>query len=437
MEPTSCAALPYDVEGGFELAPVERLFCELVAIDAPSLSERAMADRVRSELERIGFYVTEDSTAGADDGMVTALTQSRRVTRSLEGMIPGGLRSLRLLHTGSNAGNLFASIGGAGEPILFLVHLDTVQPAHGKRAVVRADGRIESVGNTVLGADCLGGVAAVLAAVERLEAEGVVHRPVELACMVAEEIGNVGARAFDFGRVQAPLSYTLDYAADPNCYAYQAPTIIYITADVAGRAAHAGFEPEKGVSAIKIAAEAIDHIDVGRIDAETTANVGLISGGRGTNIVPSTCIVRAEVRSYNHAKAVEQAEHMKSLFEAAARAEGGAVEVTLTEACRAYRIDASSPVVRHFERACASLGMEAQGASTFGGSDNNIAVACGIPGIVIANGMRLPHSTREYVEPGDLRRIQELVEALLTEGLDAQNGTDYLADSFRLARTAQ
>lgn len=421
--------LGYDVAAGFELAPVERLFCELVAVDAPSLGERAMADRVRAELERIGFSVEEDETAGVNDGMVTAMACTHRARHVLPGMTPPALRAARLRHTGSTAGNLFATVPGIGEPLLFLTHLDTVQPAFGKRARVHADGRITSAGTTVLGADCLGGVAAVLAAVERLERAGVAHRPVELACMVAEEIGNVGARAFDFGRCRARMAYTLDYAGDPNQFAYQAPTIIYITADIKGRAAHAGFEPEKGVSAIKIAAAAIDRAPTGRIDAQTTANIGLISGGRGTNVVPGSCVVRGEVRSYDHATAQAQAEQVKELFEQAAREAGGEVAVTLSEACRAYRIDLDEPVVRHFARACAAVGLpEAQGAPTFGGSDNNIAVACGIPGIVMANGMRLPHSTREYVEPGDLRTIQALVEALLTVGLDPAAGDDLAVD---------
>jgi di/tripeptidase len=107
------------------------------------------------------------------------------------------------------------------------------------------------------------------------------------------------------------------------------------------------------------------------------------------------------------------------------------VQVTVTEACRAYRVPQDAPVVRHFERACAQLGMEAQGFSTFGGSDNNVAVACGIPGIVIANGMRLPHSTHEHVLPGDLRRVQALVEALLTVGLDPATGADDLSAPAR------
>ena len=421
----------YDVRGGFELAPVERLFCELVSIDSPSLGERAMADRVREELERVGFTVVEDSTAGMNDGMVTAMAASRRVRHSLSGLFPEILRHLRLVHTGSNTGNLLGTLSGVGEPVLFITHLDTVQPALGKRALVQPDGRIESAGDTVLGADCLGGVASVIAAVEALERRGVAHRPVELACMVAEEIGNVGARAFDFSRCEAAVAYTLDYSGDPNQFAYQAPTIIYFTADVRGRAAHAGFEPEKGVSAIRIAAEAVSQLDLGRVDPQTTSNVGIVSGGCGTNIVPETCVVRGEVRSLDHARAVELSERVRAVFEETAARLGGEVEVTLAEACHAYRCDLSHPLVRHFEEACRACGLpEAQGFTTFGGSDNNISEACGISGIVIANGMRRAHSTSEYVEPGDLRRIQSLVEALLTVGLDPATGEDRLSEAL-------
>lgn len=400
------------------------MFCELVAIDSPSFCERAMANRVRAELEAIGFAVAEDETSGKDDGVVVSMLESRRVRHVLGNMAKGAhLRDVRLAHTGSDAGNLFATLPGVGEPVLFITHLDTVRPSNGKRAQVHADGTITSAGDTVLGADDLAGIACVMAAASRLGRAGVAHRPVELCCMVAEEVGNVGARAFDFSRVSAPVAYTLDYSADPECYAFQAPTILYVTADIVGRAAHAGFEPEKGVSAIKIAAEAIARIDTGRLDEETTANIGLVSGGRGTNVVPETCVVRGEVRSYDHAKAQAQAERFKGIFEEAARSYGGEADVTITEACHAYRMDRDAPVIRRFERACAVCGLEAKGFATFGGSDNNVAVACGIPGIVIANGMRDAHSTSEHVEPGDLAALQRIVEALLTVDLD-EDGAD-------------
>lgn len=407
--------LGYTVAPGFELAPVERIFCELVRIDAPSFHEHEMAADVRSRLERLGFSVTEDDTRGKNDGIVTAVENTRQF---------GRLSTLsriyrRLVHTGSDCGNLFATLPGAGAladeaPILFITHLDTVLPAHDKRAVVHSSGRITSNGDTVLGADDLAAIAEVIAAVEHLRETGADHRPIELACMVAEEVGNVGARAFDFSRCRAEMAYTLDYSGDPSEYAYQAPTLLYFTAELLGRAAHAGFYPEKGLHAVKMAARAIDRIECGHIGDDTTVNVGLVTGGRGVNVVPSTCVVRGEVRSYDHEKAVGQVERIRAVFEQAASEFGGSANVQVSEACHAYRIPLDAPVVKRFEAACVSVGLQARGVPTFGGSDNNVSVAYGIPGIVVANGMREAHSTREHVEPGDLRTIQAIVEALLT-----------------------
>ena len=406
----------YEVAPGYELSPVERIFCELVEIDSPSFHEHEMADEVRNRLGALGFVVTEDTTSGRNDGMVTSITSTRRYER----MSSGPMSDLhRLVHTGSDCGNLFATLPGTGiraadDPVLFITHLDTVQPACGKHARVHADGTITSFGDTVLGADDLAGIACVMAAVENLRAKGVAHRPVELACMVAEEVGNVGARAFDFSQCRASMAYTLDYSADPNEYAYQAPTILYLTIEVIGRSAHAGFYPEKGVNAIKVAAQAIAAMPCGRVGDDTTVNVGIISGGRGTNVVPSDVVIRGEVRSYDHDKAQAQAQHVAELFHKAAADFGGQVNVQVSEACHAYCMTQDAPVVRRFERACEALGMRASGAPTFGGSDNNVAVAYGIPGIVMANGMRDAHSTHEHVQPGDLAKIQALVEQLLT-----------------------
>ena len=152
----------------------------------------------------------------------------------------------------------------------------------------------------------------------------------------------------------------------------------------------------------------------GRIGDDTTVNMGLISGGRGTNIVPSDVVIRGEVRSYDHEKAVAQASLIRETFERAAAEAGGSVTVQVSEACHAYCMGRDSAPVRLFERACAELGMQAEGHPTFGGSDNNVSVAYGIPGIVMANGMRDAHSTHEHVQPGDLAKVQAIVEKLLT-----------------------
>lgn len=406
----------YTVAPGYALSEVERVFCELVRIDSPSFHEHEMAEEVMRRMRAIGYAVDQDQTQGRNDGVVRQLVDTHRY-RSLS----EARRVLELLaHTGSDCGNVFGTLPGRGDladadPILFLTHLDTVAPAIGKRAIVHEDGTITSAGDTVLGADDLGGVAVMLAATARLEREGRAHRPVELACMVAEEPGNVGARAFDFTRCRATMSYTLDYSADPNEFAYQAPTILIYTADVVGKPAHAGFYPERGVNAIKIAARAIDNVKSGRIDGNTTANVGVITGGRGNNVVPGTCIVRGEVRSFVHEQAEAQIEEVRQAFQEAAHEFDGKVTLSVHEACHAYKTPLDSPVIELFGRACEACGLpEASGAPTFGGSDNNVVATFGIPGIVISNGMREAHSPREHIHAGDLDKIQRLVEALLT-----------------------
>ena len=314
----------YQVAPGYELSLVERIFCELVEIDSPSFHEHEMAAEVRRRLEGLGFNVVEDATSGKNDGMVTSITSTRRFGRLMD----NASDLVRLVHTGSDCGNLFATLPGVGEPVLFITHMDTVQPAFSKHAKVHANGMITSLGDTVLGADDLAGIACVMAAVDHLQQAGIPHRPVELACMVAEEVGNVGARAFDFSQSKAPVAFTLDYSADPNEYAYQAPTILYLTIEVIGRSAHAGFYPERGVNAIKIAAHAIDQVQCGRIGDDTTCNMGIISGGRGTNIVPSDVVIRGEVRSYDHAKAVHQTQVVREIFQRAAQELGGEVTPT-------------------------------------------------------------------------------------------------------------
>ncbi|MEE8715626.1 MAG: M20/M25/M40 family metallo-hydrolase [Coriobacteriales bacterium] len=404
------------VDPSYVLNEVERASCELVEIDSPSFHEREMADEMRRRLESIGFTVVEDATKGRQDDSIASLSNTRRFGQ----LSTTKLAYQRLLHTGSDCGNLFATLPGRGaladaDPILFITHLDTVLPAHDKHAVVHADGTITSKGDTVLGADDIAALAIMLVAVKDLERRKADHRPVELACMVAEEVGNVGARAFDFSQCKASMAYTLDYSADPNEYAYQAPTIQIFTAEVLGHSAHAGFYPEKGIHAIKIAARAIDQIECGRVGDDTTVNIGMISGGRGNNVVPGTCVMRGEVRSYDHEKSVRMIEGIRETFERAAEEFGGKVTFQVKEACRAYSIGQDAPVIARFRRACELAGLpEASGKPTFGGSDNNVCVANGIPGIVIANGMREAHSTSEHVLPGDLLKIQRVVENLLT-----------------------
>ena len=218
-------------------------FAELVSIDSPSLEEREMADTLKIKFAEIGVTFTEDHTQE---------------------------------QTGSNAGNLFARIPGslAGAPVLFAAHMDTVEPAKGKKAVSHEDGTVTSDGTTVLGADDLAGVTVIYEAVRHLIETKTPHRPIEILISTGEELYCKGANAFDYSQVQAKEAYVLDLSGAIGAAAYAAPTLVSFAAKIQGKAAHAGFHPEDGINSIQAAAHAIAQLPQGHVDESTTANIG-------------------------------------------------------------------------------------------------------------------------------------------------------------------
>ena len=249
-----------------------RTFSELVAVDSPSFGERAMADLLRDKLAALGISCKEDGAAEK---------------------------------LGGTAGTLFARVPGTpgAAALLFCTHMDTVVPARGKRAVLHADGRITSAGDTVLGADDLAGVAALLEVLETLREQGIAHRPLELLFTAAEEPYCAGVRHFDFSQCTAKTGFVLDLTGPVGTAAVAAPTILSFTVEITGRAAHAGFAPETGVHAVAAAAKGLARLQQGRLEAGTTLNVGMISGGTAANIVPERCTLSGEIRSMQHARA--------------------------------------------------------------------------------------------------------------------------------------
>ena len=201
-------------------------FAELVSIDSPSLEECEMADTLKAKFAEIGVNFTEDHTQE---------------------------------QTGSNAGNLFARIPGSidGAPVLFAAHMDTVEPAKGKKAVFHDDGTVTSDGTTVLGADDLAGVTAIYEAVRHITEAGAPHRPIEILISTGEELYCKGANAFDYSQVQAKEAYVLDLSGAIGAAAYAAPTLVSFKAEIQGKAAHAGFHPEDGINSIQAAARAV------------------------------------------------------------------------------------------------------------------------------------------------------------------------------------
>ena len=278
-------------------ARIRAEFGELARIDSESFGEREMADRLKERLAELGIQAKEDDTAEK---------------------------------IGGNAGNLFGTLKGglSGPPILLSGHMDTVAPGLGKKPVFHEDGTITSDGTTVLGADDLTGVIAILEGIRAVQDAGIPHRDIEILFAAAEEPFTRGSSEFDFSQVKARESYVLDVTGPVGTAILQAPTILSFEAAVKGRAAHAGFEPEKGIHAIQTAARAIAALKLGHVDEETTLNVGLISGGSVVNAVPELCTCRGEIRSYSHEKAMETLEDVRAVFETAVKEAGAELSFT-------------------------------------------------------------------------------------------------------------
>ncbi|HBP37300.1 MAG TPA: peptidase T [Clostridiales bacterium] len=358
------------------------LFCRLVAIDAPSLRERAMADQVSVILNDLGCRVSEDN-AGEE--------------------------------LGGNCNNLYACLPGSmpGPALLFGVHLDTVDPCLGKEAVIGSDKIIRSNGETILGADDLAGLTAVIEAIQSLREDRTPHRTVEILLSVAEEKHLLGINQAEFSRLSAREAYVLDTCGQPGTAILQAPGHVALVFEVFGQAAHAGIAPETGISAIRAAAAGIARMKLGRVDADTTANIGLISGGGETNVVADYCRVTAECRSLSIEKLEQQVAHLCGCMEQGARETGARLQIQQSTSYQPYRISPESPVVKRFTRACRKMGLPVHLITTGGGSDNNVLVLNGIEGIVISCGMMQVHSCQEYIRVADLVQTAALVRELI------------------------
>lgn len=364
---------------------VERLlkeFCELVSIDSVSFHERKMADTLKNKLLELDVEVNEDNAGERYKG---------------------------------NAGNIFGFLKGTipGPPILFSAHMDTVEPGVGKKAILQEDGRIVSEG-TVLGADDVSGIVAILEALRVLKENSIPHRDIEVLFPIAEEVYIKGTNVFDFTKVKAKEGYVLDLSGDVGLAALQAPAIITFEIQVIGKSSHAGFDPESGINAIAIAAEAITGVLQGRIDDDTTVNIGCISGGTATNIVSEKVCIKGEIRSYCQNKASQHIDRIRDRFQQIALKYNAKVVFNFNIDATAYCVEDTEPVVKRFLTVCKELGYESKLTKTFGGSDNNNFLKHGIKGIVLACGMNQVHSTEEYSDVEELVKSTKIVIGLMT-----------------------
>lgn len=318
---------------------------------------------------------------------------------------------------GGDCGNLIARLAGTVEapPLLLNAHMDTVGPGEGVQ-VRFAEGVFTSDGTTILGADDKSALAVILEALSVLRETGAPHGPLEIVFTVAEETGLAGAKALDFGRLQAAYGYALD-GSDTEGIIVRAPAADRFEIRVHGRDAHAGAHPERGINAIHLAAKALAGLEIGRIDRETTCNIGSIAGGTATNIVPARVTLRGEARSHDEEKLDRLTASILAAFEAAAAAhrEAGSadglprVESEVTRSYRPTRVPEGHPLVLLARRAAEALGRPMKTKTSGGGSDANIFFAHGIPLGVLGTGMRDIHTLREHVRLEDMVRATQLL----------------------------
>ena len=362
-------------------------FEELCRIASPTGEERGMADRVTRELTALGLEVEEDDAGPA---------------------------------VGSNAGNLLARIAGRSErSLMFCAHMDTVPLTAPVEPVRREDGW-ENANDGILGADNKAAVAAMLELVHMLMARG--EQPevgIELLFTVAEETGLNGAREFDVGRLGSNFGYVFDHASPIGEIITASPTHMHIAAEVRGKAAHAGLQPEQGVSAIVAAARAIANMPQGRLDAETTANIGMVLGGTATNVVPDRCTINAEVRAVEQEQVDRYVTQAIDALQDAADSAGCDLDLKLQQMFTGYRSGSREAPVVLAAKALRRLGYEPSYRSSGGGSDANAFRVNGFACTNIANGTERAHERTERVSFVALEANLELMVALIDEAADA------------------
>lgn len=359
-----------------------------------------MADYLMDSLSALGIRAAEDDAAAGIGGNTGNLFARISASAGSEG-------------AGSSADRQRMQRGEEHEAILLCAHMDTVSPGLGKRAVFHEDGRITSDGRTVLGADDAAAVAEILEAVRSVLEEGLPHREVELLFTAAEEAYTRGSSCFDFAQCRAQVAFCFDVSGGEGTVSLTEPTLLEFEAAVTGRAAHAGFEPEKGISAIRAAAGAVACLPSGRIDQQTSFNIGQIRGGTGTNIVPENAVVSGEIRSLSDATARALFHETQAAFEAEAAAAGAVCRVECRPRLRAYRLDDADPALVMYRQAAAKLGVTVRPVLNFGGSDANSIRRSGIACITAACGMHNPHSCEEYTTAGELMTAAGIIRELI------------------------
>jgi len=357
-------------------------FIELTKIDSPTRNERQIADILKKRLENLNMTVTEDQA----------------------GLVIGG-----------NCGNVFAYLKGnlTQAPVVLLsAHMDTVDPCLGIEPMLQ-NGLITSSGPTILGADDKSGIAPILEALRTIQELNIPHGDIQVIFSVAEEGGLNGSKNLDKMWLKADFGFVLDSGGEPGRIILEAPGQDRINVTIQGKASHAGSAPEEGISAIVVAAKAICGLKTGRIDEETTSNIGTIKGGRATNIVAERVEMTCESRSRNLGKMERQTAQMCETFKLCVEAEGAVAEIEVIRLYDPFKLDEKSQIANLSAQAAQSAGLTATFGATGGGSDANYYNRYGVPCVVLGTGMQKSHTTGECIEEEDLYSTAKFVVEII------------------------
>lgn len=372
--------------------PLVSLFLELAGIPSPSGHERAVNDFLTTRLRGLGLEVEEGEPLYPDSG--------------------------------SSAGNLYCRLEASvpGTPILFSAHTDTVpSEEEALPEPVVEDGIIRSASRSVLGADDKSAVAAIVFTLEQIVCGGVPQAGIELLLTVGEEGGLRGAKMSTMDGVAAECGFCLDSTGPVGGVIVRSPSQKTINATFLGVSAHAGVVPEEGRSAVRAASRAIASMKLGRLDEETTANVGTIRGGEAVNVVPDRCTIQSEARSHSREKLESQVAHMIDAIQLAAAEEEVDVELTVVDEFHGFDFSAGGLPIELAERAFARMGLRTKRASTGGGSDVNVFNLKGLPCVNLATGMERVHTPDEYISIESLYQMHEFLLALVDEARGASD----------------
>ncbi|MDR3259830.1 MAG: M20/M25/M40 family metallo-hydrolase [Fusobacteriaceae bacterium] len=357
-------------------------FIEMVKIPSPSLNERGIGDYLLKALKELDLEVVEDDAGKKVNG---------------------------------NCGNITALFKGNGKrKILFSAHMDTVIPCEKINPIIE-DGIIKTDGTSILGGDDKSGIAAMLEAVKVIKENNYDHPDVILAFSIAEEIGLLGASHFNIEKYSPDFGFILDSSGKPGTAVTKAPSSIKGELKIIGKAAHAGIAPETGINALYVASHAISKMKLGRIDSETTSNIGIVKGGEAGNIVMPEVSMKYEARSFSKEKIDDFVAETNEIFEKTAKEFGANFVNTVENGYTGFHIKKGSEILATVEKACNNIGLPYKEQSSGGGSDANVYNEKGFISVNIATGMFKVHTTDEMIEIKDIVDTCKLIIEMIKE----------------------